>query len=59
MAGLVPAIHVLLPLNSENVDARDEGGHDGLVITRYFPQTARAAATIFAAVGVTNSSSAS
>ena len=28
MAGLVPAIHVLLPAN-KNVDARDKPGHDG------------------------------
>jgi len=28
MAGLVPAIHVLLP-GSEDVDARDKRGHDG------------------------------
>ncbi|MFK4510965.1 hypothetical protein IQ17_06312 [Bradyrhizobium daqingense] len=29
MAGLVPAIHVLLPAALENVDARDKPGHDG------------------------------
>jgi hypothetical protein len=30
MAGLVPAIHVLLSLiGAKNVDARDKPGHDG------------------------------
>jgi hypothetical protein len=29
MAGLVPAIHVFLPLRPKDVDARDERGHDG------------------------------
>jgi len=29
MAGLVPAIHVLLPAQ-KNVDARDKSGHDDL-----------------------------
>jgi hypothetical protein len=30
MAGLVPAIHVLLPaLKKEDVDARHKAGHDG------------------------------
>ena len=28
MAGLVPAIHVLLVSDPENVDARDKPGHD-------------------------------
>jgi hypothetical protein len=28
MAGLVPAIHVLLPASEPDVDARDERGHD-------------------------------
>jgi hypothetical protein len=28
MAGLVPAIHVFLPLAVKNVDARDKPGHD-------------------------------
>jgi hypothetical protein len=28
MAGLVPAIHVLLTARPEDVDARDERGHD-------------------------------
>jgi hypothetical protein len=28
MAGLVPAIHVLLPVVPQNVDARDKPGHD-------------------------------
>jgi hypothetical protein len=28
MAGLVPAIHVLLHERSEGVDARDKPGHD-------------------------------
>jgi hypothetical protein len=31
MAGLDPAIHVLLLLDGRNVDARDKPGHDGLV----------------------------
>jgi hypothetical protein len=30
MAGLVPAIHVLLPVVPQNVDARDKPGHDEL-----------------------------
>jgi len=31
MAGLVPAIHALLPMHSkEDVDARDERGHDDI-----------------------------
>jgi hypothetical protein len=29
MAGLVPAIHVLLALGKKDVDARDKRGHDG------------------------------
>jgi hypothetical protein len=28
MAGLVPAIHVFLPGNHKDVDARDKPGHD-------------------------------
>jgi hypothetical protein len=28
MAGLVPAIHVLLALDNKDVDARDKPGHD-------------------------------
>jgi hypothetical protein len=28
MAGLVPAIHVLLRASAQDVDARDERGHD-------------------------------
>jgi hypothetical protein len=28
MAGLDPAIHALLPIASEDVDARDKPGHD-------------------------------
>ncbi len=28
MAGLVPAIHVLLPSGNEDVDARHKAGHD-------------------------------
>jgi hypothetical protein len=28
MAGLVPAIHVLLSLRPQDVDARDKPGHD-------------------------------
>jgi hypothetical protein len=28
MAGLVPAIHVFLPVGTKNVDARDKPGHD-------------------------------
>jgi hypothetical protein len=33
MAGLVPAIHVLLPLSSKkDVDARNKCGHDGFVM---------------------------
>jgi hypothetical protein len=28
MAGLVPAIHVLLSRGGKNVDARDKPGHD-------------------------------
>jgi hypothetical protein len=28
MAGLVPAIHVFLSLRDQDVDARDEPGHD-------------------------------
>jgi hypothetical protein len=31
MAGLVPAIHVLLATKKEDVDARDEPGHDELI----------------------------
>ena len=30
MAGLVPAIHVLLFCKKQDVDARDKRGHDGL-----------------------------
>jgi hypothetical protein len=30
MAGLVPAIHVLLPVAPQDVDARDKPGHDEL-----------------------------
>jgi hypothetical protein len=30
MAGLVPAIHVLLAQNAQNVDARHKAGHDGV-----------------------------
>ena len=30
MAGLVPAIHVLLAEHEEDVDARDKRGHDVL-----------------------------
>jgi len=30
MAGLVPAIHVLLSDRKEDVDARDKRGHDGV-----------------------------
>lgn len=33
MAGLVPAIHVLL-CGTKNVDARDKSGHDGLANPR-------------------------
>jgi len=29
MAGLVPAIHVLLAQKKQDVDARDKRGHDG------------------------------
>jgi hypothetical protein len=29
MAGLVPAIHVLLAAQEEDVDARHKAGHDG------------------------------
>ncbi len=29
MPGLVPGIHVLLPINKEDVDGRDKPGHDG------------------------------
>jgi hypothetical protein len=29
MAGLVPAIHALLKLGKQDVDARDKRGHDG------------------------------
>jgi len=29
MAGLVPAIHVFLAENLQDVDARDKRGHDG------------------------------
>jgi hypothetical protein len=29
MAGLVPAIHVLLPPRKQDVDARHKAGHDG------------------------------
>jgi hypothetical protein len=29
MAGLVPAIHALLEAEKQDVDARDEPGHDG------------------------------
>jgi len=28
MPGLVPGIHVLLPLSQEDVDGRDKPGHD-------------------------------
>jgi hypothetical protein len=31
MAGLVPAIHVLLLSRLQDVDARDKRGHDGVV----------------------------
>jgi hypothetical protein len=29
MPGLVPGIHVLLPLHKKDVDGRDKPGHDG------------------------------
>jgi hypothetical protein len=32
MAGLVPAIHVLLSCGAKDVDARNKCGHDGLTI---------------------------
>jgi hypothetical protein len=33
MAGLVPAIHVLLrEVNKKDVDARDKPGHDGIFV---------------------------
>jgi hypothetical protein len=32
MAGLVPAIHVLLDAAAKNVDARDKPGHDEFLI---------------------------
>jgi hypothetical protein len=34
MAGLVPAIHALLAAMREDVDARDERGHDASVVQR-------------------------
>jgi hypothetical protein len=30
MAGLVPAIHVFIERDGEDVDARDKPGHDGI-----------------------------
>jgi hypothetical protein len=33
MAGLVPAIHVLLGYSKEDVDARHKAGHDGAAIS--------------------------
>jgi hypothetical protein len=32
MAGLDPAIHVLMPRGIEDVDARHEAGHDEFVV---------------------------
>ena len=32
MAGLVPAIHVLRPRKTKDVDARDKRGHDELLL---------------------------
>jgi hypothetical protein len=31
MAGLVPAIHVFLPCNKKDVDARHKAGHDEII----------------------------
>jgi hypothetical protein len=45
MAGLVPAIHVLLALHQEGVDARHKAGHDMLLSSAgYFPACAFSAA---------------
>jgi hypothetical protein len=45
MAGLVPAIHVLLSAASKDVDARHKAGHDD---NAYFPHVSRILAWIFA-----------
>jgi hypothetical protein len=34
MAGLIPAIHVLVRCQKEDVDTRDKPGHDGVAISR-------------------------
>jgi signal peptidase II len=49
VAGLVPAIHVLLCLTKEDVDARDEPGHDELLGR---PMTPRLRSGLIAAVAV-------
>jgi hypothetical protein len=36
MAGRVPAIHALIPVRPQDVDARDEPGHDVGETMRYF-----------------------
>jgi hypothetical protein len=35
MPGLVPGIHVFLPVSKEVVDGRDKPGHDDVDIARY------------------------
>jgi hypothetical protein len=37
MAGLVPAIHVLIRLSSKDVDARHKAGHDDFSATGLAP----------------------
>jgi hypothetical protein len=32
MAGLVPAIHAFLAATPQDMDARDKGGHDALIV---------------------------
>jgi hypothetical protein len=39
MAGLVPAIHVLIARSVKDVDARDKPGHDELTKDRHSPRS--------------------
>jgi hypothetical protein len=47
MAGLVPAIHVLLKRREKGVDARDKRGHDGEAVIRPHQDTLLAEGTGF------------
>jgi hypothetical protein len=53
MAGLVPAIHVFLLECSQDVDARDEPGHDALPESGSFYFGAAVLASCIGAIGIT------